>query len=82
MRIFQNSPNTLHINSASEKIASPHFHSFLCLKMIAEISKIKNPNKETYLYHPLYHIPLPKRKNELISGAKFNEDPETPEDLH
>ena len=50
--------------------------------MIAEISKIKNPNKETYLYHPLYHIPLPKRKNELISGAKFIEDPETPEDLH
>ena len=32
MRIFQNSPNKLHINSGSEKIASPRFHavSFVC----------------------------------------------------
>ena len=32
MRIFQNSPKKLHINSGSEKIASPRFHavSFVC----------------------------------------------------
>ena len=27
MRIFQNSPNKLHTNSSSEKIASPRFHA-------------------------------------------------------
>ena len=32
MRVFQNSPNKLHINSGWEKIASPRFHvvSFAC----------------------------------------------------
>ena len=32
MRIFQNSPNKVHINSGSEKIVSPRFHavSFVC----------------------------------------------------
>ena len=32
MRIFQNSPNELHLNSGSKKIASPNFHavSFVC----------------------------------------------------
>ena len=29
MRIFQNSPNKLHINSGSEKTASPSFHAVL-----------------------------------------------------
>ena len=51
MRIFWNSPNKLHINSSSEKIASPKFHAvfFIC-KLIPEISKIKKRTQRDHYF--------------------------------
>ena len=84
MMIFQNSPNKLDINSASKKDCVTSFsRSFLCLKMIAETSKIKKRKKEINLSpSSTLSLPLPKSQKEVISGAKVIEGPEAAEDLH